>query len=463
MSIFTALSTGLNGTADALESANKQAQQNEIFQRQMALQKQQAINSLAQNAAFQGDYSRAYDLGQQANDAFNQAYGTHLVGPQLVGTYGQKPDPSGIYDIKTQKPVMVTDQNSYDPSKPDFSNPQNQQAIRENIGYVPPVDIRTLNPGQMEYYTRRNPDGTVTSMPVMRDPNNPVAGRTGGWLVDGANGYQTVDGPVDQTKQALTAADIQLKIAQANQLPSSGIDPATAARIGSEVDKSVMTRYPRTITEQMNGQPDANLEQLREQARQQLLSQYLGSMRQPTQPSPPTAAPGGGGGLNQWMPLLQKAAQASSAPVDVLRSILSVENGAGNPKAVNVNKNGTRDVGLMQLNSNTWPSLGVTDPTDPSQNINAATRFFAGLVKQYGGDVSKAVEAYNAGHPGTPEGAAYLQRVNQAHMKLYGSPLPGMQGTQSVPTPVAGPTPGPNSQLPPGYAAQVLAKRHGGR
>lgn len=53
-------------------------------------------------------------------------------------------------------------------------------------------------------------------------------------------------------------------------------------------------------------------------------------------------------------------------------------------------------IGIMQLMPATAQSLGV-DPDDPVQNITGGIKLLAELRKQYGGDVQKMLQAYNAG------------------------------------------------------------------
>jgi soluble lytic murein transglycosylase-like protein len=64
-----------------------------------------------------------------------------------------------------------------------------------------------------------------------------------------------------------------------------------------------------------------------------------------------------------------------------------------NPNA----RSGAGAKGLTQLMEATARGLGVTDPFDPTQSLDAGAKFLSGLLKQFHGDQSLAVAAYNAG------------------------------------------------------------------
>ena len=51
----------------------------------------------------------------------------------------------------------------------------------------------------------------------------------------------------------------------------------------------------------------------------------------------------------------------------------------------------------MQLMPAVQTQFGVTNPYDPQQNVAAGTKLLKQLLDQYGGDLAKALGAYNAG------------------------------------------------------------------
>jgi soluble lytic murein transglycosylase-like protein len=85
---------------------------------------------------------------------------------------------------------------------------------------------------------------------------------------------------------------------------------------------------------------------------------------------------------------------------DLTRAIIQVESD-GVITAFNVNSNGSRDYGLMQINdcNHEWleTELGITDWYDPRQNIRAGCYILGQLHRQYDGNLHKVLMAYNMG------------------------------------------------------------------
>jgi soluble lytic murein transglycosylase-like protein len=51
----------------------------------------------------------------------------------------------------------------------------------------------------------------------------------------------------------------------------------------------------------------------------------------------------------------------------------------------------------MQLMPGTAAELGVADPFNPEENIEAGARYLGELITRYDGDLARALGAYNAG------------------------------------------------------------------
>ena len=94
------------------------------------------------------------------------------------------------------------------------------------------------------------------------------------------------------------------------------------------------------------------------------------------------------------------AAAQYNLPVDLLQAIGDVESGH-NPTAVAQANNGTRSVGIMQVNSSWFPALadyGISEEKlfDPCINIRVGTWILAQEVERYGYNW-EAIGAYYAG------------------------------------------------------------------
>jgi soluble lytic murein transglycosylase-like protein len=90
--------------------------------------------------------------------------------------------------------------------------------------------------------------------------------------------------------------------------------------------------------------------------------------------------------------------------------------------------------GLTQLMPGTAAGLGVTDVTDPQQSLEGGAKYLRQQLDAFGGDVTKALAAYNAGpgavqrYGGVPpyaETQGYVQKVQAFAAAYRGTPTAG--------------------------------------
>ena len=113
--------------------------------------------------------------------------------------------------------------------------------------------------------------------------------------------------------------------------------------------------------------------------------------------------------------LVGETAEREGLSADLLRSVMKQES-AFRPCAVS----SKGAMGLMQLMPSTAEQLGIQNPFDPVSNLDAGARFLKQLLGRYGGDVPKALGAYNAGPskvdaaggvPAIPETLDYIRQI----------------------------------------------------
>jgi soluble lytic murein transglycosylase-like protein len=126
---------------------------------------------------------------------------------------------------------------------------------------------------------------------------------------------------------------------------------------------------------------------------------------------------GGSGGPGPYKEMIDAAAAKYGIDPALLRGLIKAESNfnpnAGSPAGAQ---------GLCQLMPGTAASLGCTNVHDPAQNIDAGARYLKQQLDAFGGDVTKALAAYNAGPgavkrfggvPPYAETQAYVRRVQQ--------------------------------------------------
>ena len=90
--------------------------------------------------------------------------------------------------------------------------------------------------------------------------------------------------------------------------------------------------------------------------------------------------------------LVQETAHKHNVDPALVSAVISTES---NWNTSAISRRGAQ--GLMQLIPETAQHLGVFNPFDPTQNVEAGVTYLSSLLERYNGDLPKALAAYNAG------------------------------------------------------------------
>jgi len=155
--------------------------------------------------------------------------------------------------------------------------------------------------------------------------------------------------------------------------------------------------------------------------------------------APALAAPSGGlAAGTPYAAEIQAAASAHGVDPALLAGLVRQESNfnprAGSPAGAQ---------GLTQLMPGTARGLGVADPLDPAQSLDGGARYLRQMLDQFGGDVTRALAAYNAGpgavarFGGVPPYAETQSYVRQ--VQAYAAQYRGASATPAPPTALTAP------------------------
>jgi soluble lytic murein transglycosylase-like protein len=101
-----------------------------------------------------------------------------------------------------------------------------------------------------------------------------------------------------------------------------------------------------------------------------------------------------------YVPQIVQAAQKHGVSAQLLAAVAAQETGGpGSNAGSNIVGDGGHGRGLFQIDDR-WNTFARTPAAmDPLQNADYAAGMISGLLRRYGGDVHKALSAYNAGDP----------------------------------------------------------------
>jgi TP901 family phage tail tape measure protein len=246
--------------------------------------------------------------------------------------------------------------------------------------------------------------------------------------------YNAVDKSTDKSKDSIYVTDkykqaLEAVNAQISQLENSQKKYATdSAQYRSALQKEIDLQTQKLKL--MQDQEKALAQQIKSG---KIVQTGMVTTTSPTTTTS-TSSPAYSG---QYADYINQAASKYGVDPNLIAAIIKNESGF-NAKA----HSSAGAMGLMQLMPGTAKSLGVTNAYDPFQNIMGGTKYIADQIKAFGGNIEKALAAYNAGagnvrkYNGVPpfkETQNYVKKVLESFNKLSSSIVKSVDSTsQSV-------------------------------
>ncbi|MCY9261589.1 phage tail tape measure protein [Bacillus spizizenii] len=175
-------------------------------------------------------------------------------------------------------------------------------------------------------------------------------------------------------------------------------------------------------------QEQANL--LKDQIKSGNITQY--GIVTSTTSSGGTSTSTGGSYTGKYSSYINSAASKYNVDPALIAAVIQQESGF-NAKA----RSGVGAMGLMQLMPATAKSLGVNNAYDPYQNVMGGTKYLAQQLEKFGGNVEKALAAYNAGpgnvikyggFPPFKETQNYVKKIMANYSKSLSSATSSLAG-----------------------------------
>ncbi len=397
-----------------------------------ALRKQAAREAEAQRKADDREKQRMWASSalsiaeNQVNDISSSWMRDMLAGGKFPATLGAGPDDFVKQAEQAQSGLMAEAEKMGDVAKAMIGPGLLEIRSRARQRLASAVDAEQRRYlGEMQGQAAESDAKLIASSP---DPQREFARMWGGWDA------QFQAGLLDD-KTAPDAADRRIWLQDKERMREGTRQALTSAAEQADMDLNGAEAYLRARGRDAEGNP----------------------LRSTVSRRPKAGVASVAGG--KWDSAIQAAAAKYGVDPVLVEAVIAQES-RGNPEARS--PKGAR--GLMQLMPATAATLGV-NPDDPAENIDGGVRYLAQQLEKYGGDVDKALAAYNAG-PGTVDKAiasagpggdwktAMRKHQREDNFKQTATYVPAIKEriesrTESVP----GAAPASPGALPPSFQA----------